>query len=89
MIKQKIDYLFWKRTWFRLIFLMTPILAIIIGLGCEAIFDIEDFENVRTIMMISYGALFLLGMLDNDNIDGCDRKLTWRHKIKPFGTTNR
>jgi len=76
-MKNKIDYLFWKRTWFRLIFILIPILPVGLGLLISSIIN-ADGETTRTIVMVSYAGIFLLGILDNNNMDGCDKKLSWR-----------
>ncbi len=67
IVKKYIDYLFWKRTWFRLLFIMLPTLAIVLGLCINHFFGFM-FNINKTIMTI-YLILFLVAMYDNNNID--------------------
>ena len=72
-IKPWIDYLFWKRTWFRLAFIMFPIFpAGVSFLFCWATNSLEYF---RETFGLTFLFLFVIGMEDNDNMDGCDKPL--------------
>lgn len=80
-IKSMIDYLFWKRTWFRLFFIMLPIAPILLTIGvCYLVYlvggDPQPF--LKPTLTISFLVLFLLGIEDNHNMDGCDKKLKWK-----------
>jgi len=76
-LKNKIDYLFWKRTWFRIFFIAIPIVPAIITFALIYFLDITG-ESGKSTFIIVYISSILLGILDNNNIDGCDKKLTWR-----------
>lgn len=66
-MKKYIDYLFWKRTWFRLLFIMLPTLAIVLGLCINHFFG--DMININKTVMTIYLVLFIAAMYDNKNID--------------------
>lgn len=67
IIKKYIDYLFWKRTWFRLLFIILPTLAIALVLCVNHFFGLT-FNINKTIMAV-YFILFIVAMYDNDDID--------------------
>jgi len=79
-IKYLIDYLFWKRTWFRLWFIILPIvplgLTFFIGFFIYLLGGNPYEEGMKNVFIALYGGLFVLGMYDNNNMDGCDKKLT-------------
>lgn len=67
IVKKYIDYLFWKRTWFRLLFIMIPTLAIVLGLCINHFFGM--MFNINKTIMTVYLLLFIVAMYDNSNID--------------------
>jgi hypothetical protein len=66
-MKKYIDYLFWKRTWFRVLFILLPTLAIALVLCVNHFFG-KIFDTNKT-MMVIYFILFILAMVDNKNVD--------------------
>lgn len=68
LIKKYIDYLFWKRTWFRALFILIPTLSIIIALSINHLVNEKLFDIKKTIMVM-YFVLFIAAMYDNDNVD--------------------
>jgi len=66
-MKKYIDYLFWKRTWFRVLFILLPTTAIVLGLCINHFF--EPIFNINKIMMTVYLILFFLAMYDNNDVD--------------------
>jgi len=73
-IKAWIDYLFWKRTWFRFVFILIPIVPYLISyLFCWII--IGDMELVGKVLICVFLIFLGLGLLDNNNMDGCDKPL--------------
>lgn len=68
LIKKYIDYLFWKRTWFRALFILIPTLSIIISLLINHLANEKLFDIRKSIMTI-YFVLFIAAMIDNNNID--------------------
>lgn len=66
-MKKYIDYLFWKRTWFRVLFLFLPIIpfGLIIFLRCNGV-DEKTAKNIASLMMIM---LWAAGIYDNENVD--------------------
>lgn len=68
IIKKYIDYLFWKRTWFRIPFIVLPTLAIIITILINDYMK-EKVFNVNKIASFIYLVLFSLAMYDNKDVD--------------------
>lgn len=68
IIKKYIDYLFWKRTWFRVFFIMLPTSSIISALVINHVAEEKNFDIQKSIMII-YFLLFFTARVDNDNID--------------------
>lgn len=71
-MKRWIDYLFWKRTWFRMIFILFPVLAFFVTILLYWLFNV-DFKST---LIITYVIFFILGIIDNDNMDGVDMPLS-------------
>lgn len=67
-IKKYIDYLFWKRTWFRALFILIPTAAIVMALVINHATN-EKFFDIKKSIMTIYLILFSVAMIDNDNID--------------------
>ena len=65
-MKKYIDYLFWKRTWFRLFFILIPgwivSFALILGIG-------EPDSNKRYTYIICTIIIWILAMIDTGNMD--------------------
>lgn len=76
-MKEKIDFLFWKRTWFRLFFVIFPIAPVLFSAFFVFTLGITDIDVVKSLFGGAFVVLFLGGMADNNNMDGCDKKLTW------------
>lgn len=66
-IKKYIDYLFWKRTWFRALFIAIPTVAIMLGLCINHFFGL--MLNINKTITAIYLLLFFIAMYDNDHID--------------------
>jgi hypothetical protein len=66
-MKKYIDYLFWKRTWFRGIFILLGIPSFII-IYLMVKYDFNN-ETARGVGIAVYLLLFILGLLDSNNID--------------------
>lgn len=82
-IKSLIDYLFWKRTWFRMLFIIIPILPITFTfIICYSAYllgsDPQPF--LKPSLIWSLLTLYALGLHDNDNMDGCDEPLKIKRK---------
>lgn len=66
-MKKYIDYLFWKRTWFRILFIILPTLAIIFGVCVNYYFG--DMFNINKTVMALYLFMFIIAMYDNKGVD--------------------
>ena len=66
-MKKYIDYLFWKRTWFRVIFVMLPIIPF--SLIVLLVFNGIDRETADGLAIALAVALLVLAILDNDDVD--------------------
>lgn len=66
LLKRYIDYLFWKRTWFRIFFVLIPSwivpFAYFLGFG-------EPNSDIRNIYCLAIVLMWMIALSDNDNID--------------------
>lgn len=67
-IKEWIDYLFWKRKWFRM-FLLFPVWLLPIGYFMSKHIDMQPDSKCRMLLMFLYIIPLSLALLDNDNVD--------------------
>lgn len=66
-MKKYIDYLFWKRTWFRVLFLVIPVAAILLIMLLQSAG--LDQQLAKNITCVVYFFLFAFGVSDNENMD--------------------
>jgi hypothetical protein len=74
MMKKYIDYLFWKRTWFRMFFVMiptwlVPVVYLLYKLNWLPSDSKTGGDDTRLLISILYLCGFGLGILDNENVD--------------------
>jgi hypothetical protein len=89
-LKAYIYYFFWKRTWFRIFFVLIPtwIIPFVIVLHYYGLFphDFLELDNfLKHLISLLYFSIILSAMLDNDNIDNPNNPFFTKidnHKLK-------
>lgn len=76
-MKKWIDYLFWKRTWFRM-FLIFPLWLLPIGYYMSKNCDMSPDSSGRSLLCLIYIIPVVLALIDNENVDNPPRPKIFR-----------